>query len=69
MKRGLVLIAGALALLTSHTVSASAATLLSETFDGVTSGFSGSDPRRFGIPDIDNFGADNNWFAARFEQS
>lgn len=69
MKRIILLIAGSLALLTSHAVSASAATLLSETFDGVTSGYSGSDPRRFGIPDIAHFGADNNWRAARFEQA
>lgn len=46
---------------------ASTATLLHETFDGVTSGYHGSDPRRFGVPNIAAFGADNNWRAGRFE--
>ena len=67
MKRIMLLVAASVTLLGSQAASASAATLLSETFDGVTSGYSGSDPRRFGIPDIINFGADNNWHAARFE--
>ncbi|NNF60526.1 MAG: VPLPA-CTERM sorting domain-containing protein [Gammaproteobacteria bacterium] len=67
MKRFILAVTGLVAILLSHGAAATPATLLSETFDGVTSGYSGSDPRRFGIPDISNFGADNDWFGARFE--
>ena len=68
MRRLVILAATAAASLAAANVHAANVTLLSETFDGVTSGYSGSDPRRFGIPDIATFGADNDWSAARFEQ-
>lgn len=42
--------------------------LFLETFDGVTQGYHGNDPRRFGVPTADIFGTDEDWFAARFEQ-
>ena len=67
MKRFILPTAAILTAIFGSVAIASPVTLLSETFDGVTSGYSGSDPRRFGIPDIDNFGADNDWYAARFE--
>lgn len=68
MRRLVTLAAAAAVVLSMANANASNVTLLSETFDGVTSGYSGSDPRRFGIPDIAAFGADNDWSAARFEQ-
>ena len=42
--------------------------LFNETFDDVTDGFSGSDPRRYGIPTSATFNSDENWYGARFEQ-
>lgn len=41
--------------------------LFYETFDNVVGGYSGSDPRRYGIPTADTFGSDENWYGARFD--
>ena len=41
--------------------------LLCETIENVTSGHSGGDPKRFGIPTIADFNADNDRSPARFE--
>jgi len=56
------------------TASAHAATvqLFAETFDGITTGYSGGDPQQFGIPTSGggttiNGGADKDWYGARFE--
>ncbi len=67
MKKITLLIMSVLALVCAQSALATPATLLSETFDNVTNGYSGNDPRRFGLPTIADFGADNDWLAARFE--
>ncbi|MDH3589056.1 MAG: VPLPA-CTERM sorting domain-containing protein [Gammaproteobacteria bacterium] len=67
MNRSILSLTAILALMFSCGAVAGPISLLSETFDSVTDGYSGDDPRRFGIPDIEHFGADNNWSAARFE--
>lgn len=43
--------------------------LFSESFDNVSEGFSGQDPRRYGIPTSASFDTDENWYGARFEHA
>lgn len=68
IKKTTVMAAAGLLLATSTPVMATEVLLFSETFDNVTSGYTGSDPRRFGIPTSASFDTDENWYGARFEQ-
>ncbi len=56
-----------LVLATGSSAMAAEMLLFSESFDNVTEGFSGHDPRRFGIPTSASFDTDENWYGARFE--
>ncbi len=69
IKRTAVLAVTGLLLASSSSAMATEVLLFSESFDNVTEGFTGSDPRRFGIPTSASFDSDENWYGARFEQA
>lgn len=61
--------AAGLLIATSAPAMATEVLLFSESFDNVTEGFTGSDPRRFGVPTSATFDTDENWYGARFEMA
>lgn len=69
IKRTAVVAFAGLLLMSGSQAMATEVILFSETFDNVTEGFTGSDPRRFGIPTQASFDSDENWYGARFEEA